>query len=327
MSKKLWEKNGTTLDEVIERFTVGKDYLYDLHLALFDIYGSAAHARMLAKIGIMTPGELDAILRGLMGIKTEIDHQSFEMQLEDEDIHTKVENILVKNLGDIGKKLHTARSRNDQILVDIRLYVKSELNRIVLQILDFCTTLTKFAQQYEFTPMPGYTHMQIAMPSSVGMWASSFVENFLDEMRLIEAIYELNNMNPLGSGAGYGTSLEIDREYTTSLLGFSRVQTNSIYCGNSRGKIEANVLSGIASLGLIFNRIASDLLLFTTKEFNFFLYDNAISTGSSIMPQKRNLDVLELIRGRTQLLLSNEAQIKHIIANLPSGYNRDYQDT
>ncbi len=242
-------------------------------------------------------------------------------------MHTKVENILVEQIGDTGKKLHTARSRNDQILVDTRLYTKYQLLQTALNILEFCQTLLVFAQKYEFVPLPGYTHMQLAMPSSVGMWASAFVENILDEIPLLEAVYHLNDMNPLGSGAGYGVSLEIDRVLTTCLLGFSRIQRNAMYCGNSRGEVEANVIGNLSSFGLILNRMASDLLLFTTKEFGFFTINPKITTGSSIMPQKKNLDVMELVRGRAHILLGYEQQVKGLITNLPSGYNKDYQET
>jgi argininosuccinate lyase len=324
---KLWQKKENTLDKDIEAFEVGQDYLLDLHLAPFDIYGSAAHARMLQKIGILTQAELDAILKGLHEIQKSIEKGEFKIAVADEDVHTKVENILVQTIGDAGKKLHTARSRNDQVLLDTRLYSKYRIQQIASLLLELCSTLLSFAQRYEFIPMPGYTHMQIAMPSSIGLWASAFVESILDELKLFEGVAELNDMNPLGSGAAYGVGIDIDRELTTELLGFDRVQSNVLYCGNGRGKIEAHILNSLGGFALILNRLATDLLIFTTKEFQFFTFTEAIATGSSIMPQKRNLDVMELIRSRTHVILGNESQIKHIIANLPSGYNRDYQDT
>lgn len=327
MRKKLWEKTDSSLNEEIEKFEVGKDFLLDLKLAPFDVYGSAAHARMLQKIGLLTDSELDDILKGLKSFMGTIQDGSLTLHIEEEDIHTKVENVLSKSIGAAGKKLHTARSRNDQVLLDTRLYCKEQLFILMQNILILCETLLDYAQQYEFVPMPGYTHMQIAMPSSVGMWISAFVENFLDELHLIEAVFQYNDMNPLGSGAAYGVSIDIDRNYTTDLLGFERLQKNSLYCGNSRGKAEAHILNALSAIALILNKIATDLLLFTTQEFQFFNIDPAISTGSSIMPQKKNLDVLELIRGRTHVILGNESQIKHIIANIPSGYNKDYQET
>jgi argininosuccinate lyase len=324
---KLWDKNGLSLDKEIEEFEVGDDNILDLNLAPFDIYGNAAHVRMLHKIGIISKEEMDKILVELKKILESIDKNEFTISVQDEDVHTKVENIITSKLKDIGKKVHTARSRNDQILVDTRLFAKHQLFNIGEAVLSVCEILNKFAKDYEFIPMPGYTHMQIAMPSSVGMWASSFVENLLDEFILLQAVADLNDMNPLGSGAAYGVSLDIDREYTTKLLGFKKVQKNSLYCGNSRGKIESHIINVLCGFSLVLNRIASDLLLFTTKEFGFFTYTDNISTGSSIMPQKKNLDVMELIRGKTHVLIANDSQMKHLIANLPSGYNRDYQES
>ncbi|MFX1396567.1 MAG: argininosuccinate lyase [Promethearchaeota archaeon] len=324
---KLWQKKETSLDKDIELFEVGDDYLLDMHLAPFDLYGSSAHARMLNKIGILSQSELDLIINGLKDIMKSIDEDTFQINITDEDVHTKVENILTEQIGDVGKKLHAARSRNDQVLVDLRLYAKHEIIKTIIKLLDLSTILNDFAKKYEFIPMPGYTHMQLAMPSSVGMWASSFVENIIEELRIIESAFVLNNMNPLGSGAAYGVFLDIDRDYTTGLLGFDRTQKNSLYCSNSRGKVEAHVLNSLSGFGLILNRIATDLLFFTTKEFEFFKTSDTIKTGSSIMPQKKNLDVMELIRGKTHILLGYESQIKNIIANIPSGYNRDYQET
>jgi len=324
---KLWQKKGTSLDKDIEAFEVGDDYMLDIHLAPFDLYGSSAHARMLNKIGILSHSELDSIIKGLKEIMKSIENNTFQITIADEDVHTRVENILIEQIGDVGKKLHAARSRNDQVLVDTRLYVKYEIINNMKFLLEFCTLLNNFAKKYEFIPMPGYTHMQLAMPSSIGMWASSFVENIIEELKIFESVFDLNDMNPLGSGAAYGVSLDIDRNHTTELLGFNRTQKNSLYCGNSRGKIEAHVLNSLSGFGLIFNRIAADLLFFTTNELNFFKISDSITTGSSIMPQKKNLDVMELIRGRTHVLLGYESQMKNLIANLPSGYNKDYQET
>jgi argininosuccinate lyase len=324
---KLWQKENESLDADIEQFEVGDDYLLDLKLAPFDVYGSAAHATMLHKIEILTDAEFAAIKTGLKKILGQIKAKKLTLTVKDEDIHTKVENILVQEIGDAGKRLHTARSRNDQILVDTRLYAKAEILHTTRLVVAVASRLLEFAKKYEFVPMPGYTHMQIAMPSSVGMWMGAFVEALIDEFYLLDAVYCLNDMNPLGSGAGYGVSINIDRALTTVLLGFNRIQRNSIYCGNGRGKVEADILSVISSIGLHLNRLATDLLLFTTKEFDFFGISGKVTTGSSIMPQKKNLDVMELMRARCHVLLGNEAQMKGIIANLPSGYNRDYQET
>ena len=330
MSPKLWEKSNTSLDKKIEEFEVGDDYLLDMHLAPFDVYGNAAQAHMLHKIGILSEDERSAILKELGKILQDIrnpEESSFHISIQDEDIHTKIENLLIERIGSVGKKIHTARSRNDQVLLDTRLYSKYSIQTLLLHLTDFDKPILKFAKKYEFVTMPGYKHMQIAMPSSVGMWASSFVESIIDEIHLFEQVHSLNDMNPLGSGAGYGVSIDIDRDYTTKLLGFGRVQKNSIYCGNSRGKVAAHIINSIAGFGLILNKIATDLLLFTMKEFQFFTFNDSIATGSSIMPQKKNLDVLELVRGKTHSLLANQHQIHQLIANLPSGYNRDYQES
>jgi argininosuccinate lyase len=324
---KLWQKGSDSLDKTIEQFEVGDDYLLDLKLASFDIYGSMVHATMLHQIGILSAEDTGEILTGLKEILDEVDAGTFSLSIGDEDVHTKVENLLVERIGDAGKRLHTARSRNDQVLIDTRLYTKCQLIQTASDVLDLCQVLFNFACTHEFVPMPGYTHMQLAMPSSIGMWASAFVENLLDELPLLESVYRLNDMNPLGSGASYGVSLGIDRALTTSLLGFARIQRNSLYCGNSRGEVEANVIGVLSSFALILNRIATDLLLFTTKEFAFFKIRPEITTGSSIMPQKKNLDVMELVRARTHVLLGYEQQIKGILASVPSGYNKDYQET
>ncbi len=324
---KLWQKKDTNLNKEIEKFEVGSDYLLDLNLAPFDVYGNAAHAKMLQSIGILTEEELDVLLKGLNEIMSQIKQDSFEIKIEDEDIHTKVENQLILICGDVGKKIHTARSRNDQVLLDTRLYSKYNLFQLIFQVIELALEMLKFAKKYEFIPMPGYTHMQLAMPSSVGMWASSFVESLKDELISLGASLKINDMNPLGSGAGYGVSIDIDRAMTTTLLGFERIQRNSIYCGNSRGKVESHIMHSISEIALVLNKIASDLLLFTTKEFNFFEIDDAIATGSSIMPQKKNLDVMELMRARVHIILGLEQSMKQIITNVPSGYNRDYQET
>ncbi len=328
MLSKLWQRDKyDKLDKSIEKFEVGEDYLLDSKLVEYDIYGSIAHCRMLTKIGILDNNEFSKIKTELINILDKHKKQDFIISVEDEDIHTKVENYLTERLGETAKKLHTARSRNDQVLLDIRLYTKKELITLKEAILDLAYKLFTFAKKYEFIPMPGYTHMQLAMPSSIGMWSGAFIESILDELSFINYVYNLNDQCPLGSGAGYGVSIPIDREMTAKDLGFKKLQVNSLYCSNSRGKIEANTISAIVSLGLVMNKISSDLLLFTTKEFDFFDIEEGITTGSSIMPQKKNLDVLELIRAKISSLIGLELSIKSLITNLPSGYNRDFQDT
>ncbi len=324
---KLWQKKKSDkLNQAIENFEVGEDYILDLKLVQYDIYGSIAHGKMLAQIGILTKDEFKKIKTELLLILKEHLNGNFSLSIEDEDVHSKIENLLTQKLGEAGKKIHTARSRNDQILVDTRLYTKNELILLQEKVIDLAKSILQFAKQYEFIPMPGYTHMQLAMPSSIGMWAGSFTESLIDELTLLKTIYELNDQCPLGSGAAYGVAIPIDREMTQNLLGFQKLQLNSIYCANSRGKMEANVISAIVSLAMVLNKMASDLLLFTTKEFDFFEVADEITTGSSIMPQKKNLDVLELIRGKIASLLGLENSSKNLITNLPSGYNRDFQD-
>lgn len=325
---KLWPKSGASqLNKAIEEFDVGEDYILDRKLLEFDLLGSLAHGKMLSEIGILTEDEYEKIKAEFKVIREDFYNGNFEIKIEDEDIHSKVENRLTEKLGDIGKKIHTGRSRNDQVLVDTRLYTKKELLTLRKEVLELCITLLGFAKEYQWIPLPGYTHMQLGMPSSLGMWAGAFVESLIDELSFLDFACHLNDQCPLGSGAGYGVSIPLKRDRTAELLAFKRMQVNSMYCGNSRGKIEANIISAISSLSMVFNKMATDLLLFTTKEFDFFEVTEAITTGSSIMPQKKNLDVLELIRAKSSSLLGLETSIKSLISSLPSGYNRDFQDT
>ncbi|MDH5680823.1 MAG: argininosuccinate lyase, partial [Spirochaetota bacterium] len=324
---KLWQKNNSDkLNESIERFEVGEDYLLDSRLVEYDIYGSLAHGRMLSKIGILSPAEFDSIKNELRKILKDHEKAEFVIEISDEDVHSKIENRLTERLGDVGKKIHTARSRNDQVLVDIRMYSRHEILSVKDQTVRLAELLLQFAKKQEFIPVPGYTHMQLGMPSSLGMWAGAFVESLLDEISSLNHVYELNDQCPLGSGAGYGVSVPVDREFCQEALGFGRLQLNAMYCGNSRGKIESNIISALVSLALVLNKMASDLLLFTTKEFDFFEVAEEITTGSSIMPQKKNLDVLELIRAKSSTLMGLDVSARSLVSSLPSGYNRDFQD-
>ncbi|HOJ49476.1 MAG TPA: argininosuccinate lyase [Spirochaetota bacterium] len=324
--KKIWAKKGLSLDPFIEKFTVGDDYIIDRYLVTYDIMGSIAHSRMLKKISILSDSEQYSIEKGLKEIYKSYKMGNFTIEYEDEDVHSKIERLLIEKIGESGEKLHTARSRNDQVLTDIRLYTKDNLLDIFSLIIEVVNEIEGFGLEFLNVPMPGYTHMQRAMPSSVGQWAFSFVEEFIDYLIIGQACYKLNDASPLGSGAGFGVSINIDREFTANELGFSRVQINPIACQNSRGKIEASVIDFINLVALVLNRIANDILIFTTSEFSFFEADTNITTGSSIMPQKKNLDVLELIRGRTSIIISNSIAVKSIITNLLSGYNRDLQE-
>lgn len=324
--KKLWQKNWQ-LDTFIESFETRDDILVDQKLAKFDMWGSIAHAKMLTKIGILSETELAKIIGGLLEIIDLLNQNNFKLQPGDEDIHTKIENFLTEKYGEVGKKIHTGRSRNDQVLTASRLFTKEKLFYIWKELLDSLQSFYVYAKKYEFIPMPGYTHTQKAMPSSVGMWASSFVESFMDDLSLLENAYLLNDKSPLGSAAGYGVPLNLDREYTAKLLGFKSVQINSLYCQNSRGKIEGAVIASLVSLLSTINKFSTDVVLFTSSEFNYFNVARKLCSGSSIMPQKKNVDIAELLRSKVHIVLGHYQQVMSLSTNLASGYNRDLQDT
>jgi argininosuccinate lyase len=323
--RKLWDK-GKAILPLLERFETGSDLVLDSNLARYDIIGSLAHAKMLNRIGIISDNELRSLFGGLRSALALKEAGKFELSFGDEDIHTKLENYLARRCGDAGYKIHTARSRNDQVLTALRLYLKDRMLCIRQKALDLSRIFLVFAKTYEFVPMPGYTHMQRAMPSSVGMWAESFSEALLDDLELVESAYAVNDQLPLGSAAGYGVPIKVDREYVRSLLGFSRIQRNSLYCQNSRGKIELAVVGALVAVMMDIARFASDVLIFTTKEFGFFDVSQNLLTGSSIMPQKNNVDIAELLRSKQGLMTGYYVQIADIAKGLPSGYNRDLQD-
>jgi len=325
---KLWENNNHhNSDNEIERFTAGEDVSLDQLLVKYDVIGSIAHAAMLEKIGILTQPELMDLKKTLLEIIELNKKGQFQIEMWEEDVHTKIENYLTSKLGESGKKIHTGRSRNDQILVDLRLYTKEKLLKIQKNLLNLCNDLTAFSKENKSLPMPGYTHLQKAMPSSVDLWALSFVESLLDDLIFIKSVDNLNDQNPLGSGAGYGTPINLDRELTTNLLGFKKLQNNVLYVQNSRGKIESMVLAALAQIMLDLSKLSNDLILFSTEEFGFFEIPEEFKTGSSMIPQKRNPDTLELIRARTSKVLSYYFQTINTIKDLPSGYNRDLQET
>ncbi len=326
MMTKLWQK-GYRLNEQVEHFEAAQNSVLDARLIRHDVWGSLAHVAMLAKIGVLTEEEHRVLKDALCNIlQLEAAHE-FTVRLADEDVHTGVENYLVTVAGAAGKKIHMARSRNDQVLVDLRLYGKEQLHNVAAKLCDLCAALLALAGAHIDTPMPGYTHMQRAMLSSVGLWAASFTEALLDDEQLLSAAYNLNDQSPLGSAAGYGVPIAIDRQYCADLLGFSRVQNNVIYVQNSRGKIEAAIVQALAQIMLDLSKLAQDILLFSTVEYGFFQVPQELCTGSSIMPQKRNLGVMELVRARTQTVLALQQQILGIVSGLPSGYNMDYQET
>lgn len=325
MSDKLWQKKEVKLHPLVEAYTVGEDYILDNNLMLYDIEASKAHAEGLEHIGILSKEELQKALQGLDEIAQEFKAGKIEITIHDEDCHTVIENELTKRMGDIGKKIHTGRSRNDQVLTAMRLYMRAEVDEVIVLAKKLANRFLSFGEMYKTTPLPGYTHTQQAMLSSVGHYMCSYVESLIDDISFLEAIKKHINKNPLGSAAGFGVSLPLDREYTTQKLGFDKVQMNSLYCQNSKGKFESIFLEGMVQIMMTLNKFAHDMLIFTSKEHDFFDVDDALVTGSSIMPQKRNLDTMEILRGLVSVLMSNQAMIQSMSKNLMSGYNRDLQ--
>jgi argininosuccinate lyase len=328
IKKKIWFKNkAVDLNRIVEEFNAGEDILYDQAMIPDDVWCSRCYARLLVRHDLITKEELKQLEGGLDDILKLWKEGKFQLKVEDEDCHTKIEEYLIEKLGDTGKKIHTGRSRNDQVLVMMRYFLKNKAVAMREKILDVADDFLAFAKKYEMVPMPGYTHMQKAMPTSVGTWAGSFVESLLDDARLLTTITnEIIDQNPLGSGAGYGSPFDFDRDWLSKELGFKRTQSNPIYCQNSRGKFEGLVLEGCCNIMLTLNKFASDMLFFTTQEFQFFDMDDSIATGSSIMPQKKNLDVAELIRGRTATVFACRNEMSMNIMHKILGYHRDGQE-
>lgn len=325
--KKLWQKDKEKLDELVEAFETKDDLLLDEILIPFDVQGSLAHAKMLKKVGILTASELVKLEKGLNEIINMAEAGKFKLEMGDEDVHTKIENYLTEKHGDVGKKIHTARSRNDQVLTAIRLYEKDKLAEVAKEVKDLISSFMDFGNKHGNTPMPGYTHMQKAMPSSLGMWSGSFVAGLKDDLKILSDVLKLIDQSPLGSAAGYGVPINIDKKYSAKQMRFAKVQKNPIYAQQSRGKFEAFILSALINISLTINKFASDVMLFTTNEFGFFEAGSSITTGSSIMPQKKNLDLAELLRSKAHLVLGNYTKLVSLSSNLPSGYNRDLQDS
>jgi argininosuccinate lyase len=323
---KLWDK-GYALDKIIEEFTVGEDPLLDQRLVAADCLASMAHARMLSRIDILEPEEYEALRRELLAIAKASREGGFSIRREEEDCHTAIENRLVQTLGEAGKKIHTGRSRNDQVIAALRLYTRSFLLEFQVAVLDLAQVLLDFAGTHKDLPMPGRTHLQVAMPSSVGLWAAAWVEELLDDLLLVEAAYVLNDSCPLGSAASYGVPLPLDRQMVAESLAFGRVQNNVLYVNNSRGKVESVVLDSLEQVMLTMSKMAQDLILFSLPEFGYFRLPDELFAGSSIMPQKKNPCMLELLRAKAATVGSYSAQTKSIIRALPSGYNRDFQET
>ncbi len=323
---KLWDK-GYELDAETELFTVGEDYLLDAALVEADCLGSIAHARMLEKIGILSAREFGRLKRELVSIIKDADAGRFKVRRRDEDVHTAVENRLVKRLGPLGKKLHTARSRNDQVLADLRLYVREQILATKEAAVGLADVLVRFAHKHRAVPIPGRTHTQRAMPSSVGLWAGAFAEALLDDLMLLDSGYGLVNQCPLGSAASYGVAVPIDRQLTSDLLGFARVQNNVLYANNSRGKFEAVVLFALTTLMHDVAKLSNDLIWFSIPELGYFELPEEFCPGSSIMPQKRNPGPLEAARAFASSVQGCLLEVLGLMAKLPSGYNRDLQYT
>jgi argininosuccinate lyase len=324
MNKKLWQK-GYQLNRKIEDFTVGDDHILDQRLVAYDCRASIAHAQMLGKIGILSEENVK-VLVNVLGHIIELDRKGkFRVLKSDEDCHTAIENHLSKTCGHTGKMIQTFRSRNDQVLTALRLLYKDELLEINALITKANETLFEFKKRYMHVKIPGFTHTRKAMPSSIELWSNAIIDSMKDNQKMLKAVYDLIDQSPLGTGAGYGIPFEIDRQYTANQMGFDRVQDNPIYVQNSRGKFESIILHALSLILFDINKAASDLILFTLPEFAFFELPDEFLTGSSMMPQKKNPDVLELLRANYHIIVSYEFQVKNIISNLISGYHRDFQ--
>jgi len=324
MKGKLWDK-GYEPDEWIERFTVGDDRELDLRLAEYDVEGSMAHIRMLQHIGLLTADELQTLLGGLEAIRAEIESGTFRIEEGIEDVHSQVELMLTRRLGDVGKKIHSGRSRNDQVLVDLKLFMRDELKRIASDTERLFDRLQLLSETYREVLMPGYTHLQVAMPSSFGLWFGAYAETLVDDLRLLAAAYDIADQNPLGSAAGYGSSFPLDRTMTTRLLHFADLHYNVVAAQMSRGKTERAVGSAIAAIAATLGRFAMDVCLFMSQNFGFVSFPDELTTGSSIMPHKKNPDVFEIMRGKCNRLQSVPNEIALLTTNLPLGYHRDLQ--
>ena len=324
MATKLWEKN-VQLNKEIERFTVGRDRELDVFLAKYDVLGSMAHITMLESIGLLAADELKILLEELREIYKLADEDKLVIEDGIEDVHSQVELMLTRKLGVVGKKIHSGRSRNDQVLVDLKLYARSEIRTIAEAANSLFNELQKQSEKYKNVLMPGYTHMQVAMPSSFGLWFGAYAESLADDMQLLLAAYRVTNRNPLGSAAGYGSSFPLDRQMTTDLLGFDSMDYNVVYAQMGRGKTERNIAFAMAGIASTLSKLAFDACLFNSQNFGFVKLPAECTTGSSIMPHKKNPDVFELIRAKSNKLQSLPVQITMMMNNLPSGYSRDFQ--
>ncbi len=321
---KLWDK-GISIDNKIEQFTVGNDREIDIHIAKYDVIASKAHAKMLQSIGILSAEELKELLGGLEVLASQIEEGTFVIDEQFEDVHSKIEYELTKSLGEVGKKIHTARSRNDQVLVACHLYYKENLQLIQGKVKTFFDTLLDLAETHKDKLLPGYTHLQVAMPSSFGLWFSAYAELMIDDVYLLNAALKTVDQNPLGSAAGYGSSFPIDRELTTKEMEFSTLKYNVVAAQMGRGKNERTISAALGSLANTLSRFAMDVCLYMSQNFGFVTFPDELTTGSSIMPHKKNPDVFELIRGKCNKIQALQTEMVLITNNLPSGYHRDFQ--
>ena len=324
---KLWSKDKTSTSALIEEFTVGRDKDFDILLAKYDVQGSIAHVKMLGEVGLMSKEETKAAVAGLDQILREIHDSKFKIQDGMEDVHSQVEFLLTSRIGEAGKKIHSGRSRNDQVAVDIKLFLRSEVLQVKELTKELFDLLIAQSEKFKAKLYPGYTHLQIAMPSSFGLWFGAYAESLVDDMELLAAAYSVTNKNPLGSGAGYGSSFPLNRTLTTELLNFETMNHNSVYAQMSRGKTEKTVSIGLSGIASTLSRLSMDCCLYINQNFGFISFPSELTTGSSIMPHKKNPDVFELIRAKCNRVQSTPNELALLLTNLPSGYHRDLQLT
>ncbi len=324
---KLWQKENTSVSAIVESFTVGRDKEFDLLLAKYDVQGSIAHVKMLGVVGLMTKEETGEAVKALEDIDIEIQKGSFKINDGVEDVHSQVEWMITERIGETGKKIHSGRSRNDQVAVDIRLYLRAEILNIKNEVKQLFDLLIEQSEKHKSNLLPGYTHLQIAMPSSFGLWFGAYAESLVDDLEVLAASYTVTNKNPLGSGAGYGSSFPLNRKLTTDLLHFSGLNVNSVYAQMSRGKTEKIVSMGLACIAATISKLAMDCCLYLNQNFGFISFPSALTTGSSLMPHKKNPDVFELIRAKCNRIQSVPNELTLLLNNLPSGYHRDLQLT
>ena len=320
----LWSK-GTQATELVDAFTVGNDRVLDLRLARYDVLGSKAHIRMLESIGLLTKEELETLTEGLDTILGEIEKGDFFLEADVEDIHSQVELLLTRRLGDIGKKIHSGRSRNDQVLVDLKLFLKDEVLKLKEEVLALFSILQKLSEEHRDVLLPGYTHGQVAMPSSFGLWFGAYAEALADDMYMLRGAYNVTDQNPLGSAAGYGSSFPLNRQMTTDLLGFASLDYNVVAAQLSRGKSARAVASAMGAIALTLNKFAADCCMYMSPNYGFIKFPDELTTGSSIMPHKKNPDVWEIMRGNCNRVMACENEISLMCSNMPHGYHRDFQ--